>query len=96
MSGGANKGAYELGVLKGLVDLLPPEDVQWDVVTGVSAGAINAGGMSIFPVGKEREMVDFLSQILENIHTDYVYDYWDGSITDGLLKYSGFFNDSAL
>ena len=64
MSGGANKGAYEVGVIKGLVNLLPPEDVQWDVVTGVSAGAINTAGMSIFPIGKEKEMVVFLDTLL--------------------------------
>ena len=59
LSGGANKGAYEVGVMKGMVDLLPAEEVKWDVVTGVSAGAINAGGMSMFPTGMEKEMVDF-------------------------------------
>jgi len=51
MSGGANKGAYEAGVVYGLAHNLPASEVAWDVITGVSAGAINAAGMSVFPVG---------------------------------------------
>ena len=64
LSGGANKGSYQIGVVKGLTELLPPEEVQYDVVSGVSTGSINAGGMSRFPVGTEKEMVEFFSYIL--------------------------------
>jgi predicted acylesterase/phospholipase RssA len=60
LSGGANKGAYEAGVIWGLVNALTPEEVRWDVVTGVSAGAMNAAGMSIFEVGNEVAMSEFL------------------------------------
>ena len=95
LSGGANKGAYEIGVIKGMVDLLPEDEVKWDVVTGVSAGAINAGGMSTFPVGQEKEMVAFMQGILENIHTDDIYTSWDGPIGTGLWK-SGYFNNTNM
>ena len=64
LSGGANKGAYEIGVMQGLTKLLAPEEVAWDVATGVSAGSINSAGMSMFPVGKEKEMTNFLSDVL--------------------------------
>lgn len=67
MSGGANKGAYEAGVLHGLAHNLPIEEVAWDVVTGVSAGAINSAGISLFPVGKEVEMSEFLVDTLEHL-----------------------------
>ena len=95
LSGGANKGAYEMGVLKGLTQLLPAEEYAWDVVTGVSAGAINAGGMSIFPVGMEKEMVEFMQAILENLQTEYIYTYWDGPIGTGFFE-AGFFNDTPM
>jgi predicted acylesterase/phospholipase RssA len=50
MSGGANKGAYEGGVIYGLTHNLPENETQWDVVSGVSAGALNAVGVSVWPV----------------------------------------------
>ncbi len=48
MSGGANKGAYEAGVIYGLNHLLNPADFAYDVVSGVSAGAINSGGVAMW------------------------------------------------
>lgn len=79
-----------------MVKLLPPEEVQWDVVTGVSAGSINAGGMGLFPIGKEKEMISFMENILENIKTENVYTLWDEPIMDGLLRQSGVFNNTPL
>jgi NTE family protein len=40
LSGGGARAAYQVGVLRGLTRWLP--DLRFDVVTGVSAGAINA------------------------------------------------------
>ena len=49
MSGGGSKGAFEAGALYGMYHAKPAgADFDWDVVTGVSAGAINAGALSIF------------------------------------------------
>ena len=56
LSGGGAKGSYEAGVIHGLVHLLDPEDVKYDVVTGVSAGAINAAAISLWDIGNEKEM----------------------------------------
>ena len=49
MSGGGSKGAFEMGVLYGMYHAKPGSDFDYDVVTGVSAGAINAGALSVFP-----------------------------------------------
>jgi predicted acylesterase/phospholipase RssA len=46
MSGGANKGAYEAGVAHGLSRLLNGTDAHYDVVSGVSAGALNSAAMA--------------------------------------------------
>ena len=51
MSGGANKGVYELGVIHGLVNILKEGETRWDVLSGVSTGSLNAVLMSMFPVG---------------------------------------------
>ena len=63
MSGGGVKGAFEAGALWGLV--LNSEDKSkfaYDVVTGVSAGAINLGGISLFDIGDEERMVKIISE----------------------------------
>ena len=60
MSGGANKGAYQVGVIDSFVKKLAPEDITYDVVTGVSAGALNAFAASLFEPGDEKNMIDFM------------------------------------
>jgi len=63
MSGGGVKGAYEAGVLHGIFyELADKTKMQYDVVTGVSAGAINGGAMSLFEIGDEENMVNVLSE----------------------------------
>jgi len=52
MSGGGSKGAYEAGVLYGLITTdTDKAKYEYDVVTGVSAGAINTGAVSVFGKG---------------------------------------------
>lgn len=61
MSGGSNNGAWEAGVIWGLTHYGNPADFAWDVVTGVSAGAINTGAVAVFATGDEVAMTEFLS-----------------------------------
>jgi len=42
LSGGGSNGAWEMGVLWGFLHNGNPEDFKYDVVTGISAGSINA------------------------------------------------------
>lgn len=53
LSGGGNNGAWEVGVLYGMLTSGSPTDFAYDVVTGVSAGAINATGLAGWKVGQE-------------------------------------------
>lgn len=50
MSGGGVKGAYEAGVLYGMYHAEQTDKTKfaYDVVSGVSAGSINAGALSMF------------------------------------------------
>ena len=52
MSGGGSKGAFEAGALYGLYHGVENAGTKfnYDVVTGVSAGAINAAGLSLWPI----------------------------------------------
>lgn len=62
MSGGANRGAYEAGVVHGLSRLLNGTDAYYDVVSGVSAGSLNAGGMAMWAPSQALEMSEWLVQ----------------------------------
>ena len=51
MSGGGSKGAYAVGVMATVVDMLEHHENKYDVISGVSVGSINALGFSIFDYG---------------------------------------------
>jgi NTE family protein len=48
VSGGGSKGAYEVGVMSQMVGIL---DNEYDVITGVSVGSINAMGFGVYDYG---------------------------------------------
>ena len=76
LSGGANKGAYEAGVLHGLAHLLNETETQYDVVTGVSTGALNGGGISVWPKEKPREMSEWLVETWSNMTAAWLFNEW--------------------
>jgi predicted acylesterase/phospholipase RssA len=97
LEGGGDKGAYQSGALKGLVDSLPKNQVQWDVITGVSVGAIDAIGIATFEIGKESEAVDFLVQEWRNIKgKGDIYQNWWGGYLEGLFYKTGLYDTSPL
>lgn len=96
LSGGGNKGSYEAGAIHTLVKNLPPSEVEWDVITGVSAGAMNTGGISIFKVGNEAEMSEFLVNLWMNMTSDMVWKMWDDGLIHGLFNESGILDDAPL
>lgn len=57
MSGGANKGSFQLGVLQQKMGV---EGIDYDIVTGISVGALNAGGLGMTPVGDPKAAIDWL------------------------------------
>lgn len=70
LAGGGSKGAFEVGVLKSLIgDKL----IQYDIITGVSVGALNASFLSQFPIGKEQESIATLEAIWDNISQKNIY-----------------------
>ena len=73
MSGGANKGAYEAGVIHGLSHLLNGTDSYYDVVTGVSAGALNSDAISMWAPNQAVAMSEWLVNFWKNTTNDMVY-----------------------
>ena len=80
LSGGGANGAWEAGVLYGLAhnDLLDPSAIRYDVVAGVSAGAINASALALYPPGEEKKATEWNLQTWENLTSDDIYETYIG------------------
>ena len=73
LSGGGARAAYQVGVLKGLRDILPSGIANpFPIICGTSAGGLNAAGIACqadrFSVG-----IELLENIWANFHTHQVY-----------------------
>lgn len=81
MSSGAAKGAYQAGVIAQLVTGSDSDLFQWDVITGVSAGAINGAAVASFDKEEQSELADFLGNFWQHkINNSQVKHPWeDGS-----------------
>lgn len=98
MSGGGSKGAFEIGALYGMYNAKTAgEDFDYDVVTGVSAGAINAGALSVFPKNDMKNTLDLISDTWEHLTTANLYKQW-GPLreADGVVNHSGIYNTQPL
>ena len=67
LSGGSNNGAWEAGVMWGLLHYGEPADFAWENISGVSAGAINTCYTAVWPTGQELEMTEGLSDAWASI-----------------------------
>ena len=76
MSGGGNNGAWEAGVLWGLLHYGDAEKYKYDVVTGVSIGSVNAAGLALWKIGDELKGTEWLSDTWKNLRSDDVYHHW--------------------
>jgi len=76
LSGGGNNGAWEVGVLWGLLNYGVASDYTYDVVTGVSAGSINAAAMAGWKVGDEFKCVQWLSDMWKNLSSPDIWQDW--------------------
>jgi predicted acylesterase/phospholipase RssA len=78
MSGGGVKGAYEAGVLYGMYNAEQTDKSKfaYDIVSGVSAGSINAGALSMFAKGDEGNTFKILSDTWANAVSGNIYKNW--------------------
>ncbi|OMJ79591.1 hypothetical protein SteCoe_20361 [Stentor coeruleus] len=58
IEGGGTHGAYEAGVLWSFANYIPAEERQWDIITGISAGALNSRMCAQFNYGDEINMAN--------------------------------------
>jgi NTE family protein len=72
LTGGGARSAYQVGVLKALVELLPSKRNPFPVIVGTSAGAVSAAVLASH-LGKWRRAVAALDDVWSNFHVDHVF-----------------------
>lgn len=73
LSGGGSKGAYQVGALK---YILGTAKVHYDILCGVSVGAINVAHLAMYPEGQERESVKTMSELWGKLNNTTIYKRW--------------------
>ena len=96
LSGGGSNGAWDMGVLYGLLHNGKPEDFRYDVVTGISAGSINAIQLMGYEIGDELKATEIGSDLWKNLKTSDVWQDWYVTPLDGLLLKAGMMDNSPL
>ncbi len=76
LRGGGDKGPYEIGVLKGLVEALPAEESAYDVVAGVSVGSLVGSFLAAYPKGQEQQAVDAMVKMGSNMVSSDIWENW--------------------
>ena len=90
LEGGGDKGAYQVGAIQALVENLPPVEVAYNFITGVSAGALNACMMSQFAQGNETAAAAKLRDSWLNAPVSTLLQQWPGGYIQGLFENSLF------
>lgn len=98
LEGGGSYGAYQVGALMQLTNTLPNSDLQWNVVSGVSTGSLNAAGVSLFPMGQESEMVQFLKNVWLSLNgTGSIFSDWNAlGAVYGIFNERGMYSTAPL
>jgi len=84
--GGGSKGAYETGVIWGFNHNGDPSDFEWDVLEGISVGAVNAAAMGVWDKSDGVEMSEWLSNMWNNTYNPDIWVPWPGGARDGLTS----------
>lgn len=96
IGGGTDLGAYEAGAIIGLIEKLPSGEAQWDIVTGVGVGSVNALIVSQFAKGQEAAAATKLNSFWVGFSYETFYVDWTGWYVTGLLLKSGLYDSTPL
>ena len=96
MGGGGSLGAYEAGGIWGMY--FGSEDktkFEYDIIVGVSTGAINTVEMAAYAQGDEEAMIRDLSTRWENLRQDNLEVSWKPlGVLTGLARETGVLNSA--
>jgi NTE family protein len=73
MSGGGGKSAFSVGVLRHLLSDL---NTDYNIICGVSAGAIIAGFLGQYPFGQGSEAIEALAKLWLSLDDTKIYKPW--------------------
>lgn len=93
LSGGGVKGSYTSGCIKYLLGDL---HLQYDILCGVSAGAINCAFLAQFPAGQESDAANKITSLWSQLQTKDIYKRWFPFGALHSIWRSGFFDSSPL
>jgi predicted acylesterase/phospholipase RssA len=93
LSGGANNGAWEVGVMWGLAHYGNPDEFHWDVITGISAGAINTAGMAGWDPKDIVQTTEYLSSAWLQIRNPDIWREWPEGLKAAVTR-QGMLDDS--
>lgn len=74
LTGGAAKGAFQVGALQYLAEHKP--DLQFDIIVGVSVGALNGGYLAQFNKKEHQKGVYKLKELWSSLQTKDIYKRW--------------------
>ena len=94
LSGGGSNGAWEAGVIYGMINNGNKKDFEWDVLSGVSAGSINTMIVSGYPIGQEEQMATYLSDTWNGLKNSDVWVDWPMGKVAGLTVKAGALDNS--
>jgi NTE family protein len=96
LSGGGARAAYQVGVLLGVSDILPELKNPFPIISGTSAGAINAAALAAYS-GSYHDAAHSLAETWRELEINHVFrDDWR-SLAKGILKTcTAFFHQGTL
>lgn len=84
--GGGSHGAYEAGALLTMVNTLAASSVAYNVISGISTGALNTAAAVQYPIGQEKAMAQYMVDTWLNIGgQDNIYVQWPGGYAQAIL-----------
>ena len=92
LAGGGARAAYQVGVLKAIKEILPDPKVNpFPIISGTSAGAVNAGSLAVYADDFEKA-VDYLLEVWRNFEPRHVYrSDFAGVLVNSTRWIAGFF-----
>ena len=97
LSSGDESAAYQAGALSGIFNSnLQPTDYQYDAISGISGGALNAVMLASFAKGSEKDAATRIEKFWVDASNSQLYKNWIGGISRGLFFEGGLYNSAPL
>lgn len=96
LGGGNDLGAFQAGAIVGLLNNLPAQETNYQIVTGLGVGAINALIVSKFNNSQNAQLENELASFWQTSdRRDFLRDWVFGRV-DGYFKHSGLYDSSPM